>query len=321
MLEIETRSGHDVVIKRVTLINSGSRTFTLPRAFGPAWELPIGPGAMVHVLAGDWAREFTPYRIALPVGELSIGSRQGITSHIYAPVVGCLACASDPDGPAYGIALAWSGSWRLLVDACPSGIGFGWPAASTTSRPSFDSSRERRSRPRHPWRLRAGRAAGVRRRWHDYQRSWLARDLDVHQASDHLQLLVRHHVRCPSPISSSPSPIAPPSSGSRPSSSTTAGSPAGPSDRTGLGNWWPDPVKFPDGLDPLISGVLARGMRFGIWVEPEAVSPDADILRRPPRLDLSGGRQAAGHSAEPVRPRLRPSRGRGVDRSIGCADC
>jgi alpha-galactosidase len=53
-------------------------------------------------------------------------------------------------------------------------------------------------------------------------------------------------------------------------------------DRRGLGNWWPDPLTFPDGLDPLISGVLDRGLRFGLWVEPEAVSPDADVLRDHP---------------------------------------
>ena len=53
-------------------------------------------------------------------------------------------------------------------------------------------------------------------------------------------------------------------------------------DRRGLGNWWPDPLAFPDGLDPLISGVVDHGLRFGIWVEPEAVSPDADVLRDHP---------------------------------------
>ena len=85
-----------------------------------------------------------------------------------------------------------------------------------------------------------------------------------------------------SPISSSPSPTAPPSLVPKSSSSTTAGSLAGPATEAGLGNWWPDPIKFPDGLDPLITGVLARGLRFGIWVEPEAVSPDAEILAEHP---------------------------------------
>ena len=91
-----------MVIKQVTLTNRSHRPVTFP-AFSPAWELPIGPGAIMHVLAGEWAREFTAYRIFLPVGELSIGSRQGITSHHYAPAL-CLASPAEPDGPAYGIA-------------------------------------------------------------------------------------------------------------------------------------------------------------------------------------------------------------------------
>jgi alpha-galactosidase len=46
----------------------------------------------------------------------------------------------------------------------------------------------------------------------------------------------------------------------------------------GLGDWWVDPRKFPDGLDPLIDAVRSRGMKFGIWVEPEMVNPGADLF-------------------------------------------
>jgi alpha-galactosidase len=53
-------------------------------------------------------------------------------------------------------------------------------------------------------------------------------------------------------------------------------------DTGGLGDWWPDEQKFPDGLDPLITGVLSRGMRFGIWVEPEAVSPSSHLFQAHP---------------------------------------
>jgi alpha-galactosidase len=252
VLEIEASREHDVVTKRVTLFNSGSRAITLPRAFGPAWELPIGPGAVVDALGGDWGREFTAYRISLPVGELSLGSRQGITSHVYAPVVR-VAAAGDPDGPAYGIALAWSGSWRLLVDSPPFRervrVAGGVDDESTVIR--LDPGEAFTTPPTLGVFARDG-AAGVRRRWHDYQRGWLARDLGLAQR-----------------------PIV--------YNSWYATEFAGRTDdRRGLGNWWPDPVAFPERLDPLISGVVDHGLRFGIWVEPEAVSPDADVLRDHP---------------------------------------
>lgn len=50
----------------------------------------------------------------------------------------------------------------------------------------------------------------------------------------------------------------------------------------GLGDWWVDPVKFPDGLAPLITRVRELGMDFGIWVEPEMVNPDSDLFAEHP---------------------------------------
>ncbi len=50
-------------------------------------------------------------------------------------------------------------------------------------------------------------------------------------------------------------------------------------DRTSLGDWTISPDLFPAGLDPLIAHVEALGMDFGLWVEPEMVSPDSDLYR------------------------------------------
>lgn len=54
------------------------------------------------------------------------------------------------------------------------------------------------------------------------------------------------------------------------------------SDRAGLGDWTPNPQRFPDGLGPLARHVHGLGMRFGIWVEPEMVNPDSDLYRAHP---------------------------------------
>ncbi|QLC25370.1 alpha-galactosidase [Parasphingopyxis algicola] len=53
-------------------------------------------------------------------------------------------------------------------------------------------------------------------------------------------------------------------------------------DRTSLGDWTVSPDLFPDGLDPLIAHVEKLGMDFGLWVEPEMVSPDSDLYRAHP---------------------------------------
>ncbi|KAI8876794.1 glycoside hydrolase family 36 protein, partial [Backusella circina FSU 941] len=54
------------------------------------------------------------------------------------------------------------------------------------------------------------------------------------------------------------------------------------SDNAGLGDWYVDKTKFPDGLKPLSDKVHALGMKFGLWFEPEMVNPDSDLYRAHP---------------------------------------
>jgi alpha-galactosidase len=53
-------------------------------------------------------------------------------------------------------------------------------------------------------------------------------------------------------------------------------------DHAGLGDWYVNKEKFPNGLKPLIDKVHALGMDFGLWVEPEMVNPDSDLYRAHP---------------------------------------
>ena len=53
-------------------------------------------------------------------------------------------------------------------------------------------------------------------------------------------------------------------------------------DTTSLGDWFVSPQVFPNGLAPLIARVHELGMDFGLWVEPEMVSPDSDLYRAHP---------------------------------------
>jgi alpha-galactosidase len=53
-------------------------------------------------------------------------------------------------------------------------------------------------------------------------------------------------------------------------------------DSRGLGDWYVDNDIWPDGLTALIENVRARGMEFGLWVEPEMVNEDSDVIRAHP---------------------------------------
>ncbi len=65
-------------------------------------------------------------------------------------------------------------------------------------------------------------------------------------------------------------------------------------DRGGLSLWEVDRRKYPQGLDPLIAHVRGEGMDFGIWIEPEMISPDAPLLRAHPDWVLGGPDQILG---------------------------
>ncbi|GAA4729297.1 alpha-galactosidase [Flavisolibacter ginsenosidimutans] len=53
-------------------------------------------------------------------------------------------------------------------------------------------------------------------------------------------------------------------------------------DHAGLGDWFTDPDKFPNGLNPLIQKINDMGMQFGIWVEPEMVNPNSQLYKKHP---------------------------------------
>lgn len=53
-------------------------------------------------------------------------------------------------------------------------------------------------------------------------------------------------------------------------------------DNSSLGDWVVDERKLPGGLKELVDGVNALGMKFGIWMEPEMVSPDSELYRKHP---------------------------------------
>ena len=81
-------------------------------------------------------------------------------------------------------------------------------------------------------------------------------------------------------------------------------------DTSGLGDWEPDPVTYPDGLAPLARAVEALGMEFGLWVEPEMISPDSDLYRAHPdwALALPGRAQPTARHQLVIDMRLRQVR-------------
>ena len=243
----------------------------------------MGPGSRVDYLAGAWAREFTPYQVLLPAGELSFGSRTGTTSFSCSPTIRVAGLESDAGvgSPTYGISLAWSGSWRMLVDAPPFRDRVRVAGGTDDESGVITLEPGESFGPPAMLGVLAADGPGVMHRWHRYQRdvlarstglehrpivynSWYATGFDVRL--DHQAALAQRAADLGVEVFV-----------------VDDGWFVGrDDDRGGLGDWRPDPHEFPAGLGPLVDTVVERGMRFGIWVEPEAVSPGSELYRDHP---------------------------------------
>lgn len=54
------------------------------------------------------------------------------------------------------------------------------------------------------------------------------------------------------------------------------------SDTTSLGDWFVDETKLPNGLSALSDKIHALGLQFGLWIEPEMVSPASELYQAHP---------------------------------------
>ncbi|RDY72357.1 alpha-galactosidase [Halobacillus trueperi] len=53
-------------------------------------------------------------------------------------------------------------------------------------------------------------------------------------------------------------------------------------DTTSLGDWFVDYKKLPNGIGTLAEKVKAKGLQFGLWFEPEMISPESELMKQHP---------------------------------------
>lgn len=58
-------------------------------------------------------------------------------------------------------------------------------------------------------------------------------------------------------------------------------------DFAGLGDWWPNLKKLPEGIAGLSQKINELGLDFGLWFEPEMVNKDSDLYRNHPEWTLA----------------------------------
>ncbi|WP_316750299.1 alpha-galactosidase [Streptomyces herbicida] len=271
----------DVIERWVTVGNQGHARVELLRADPATWTLPDREGWRLSQLHGRWAAESLLTRAPLTHGEKVIGSRRGHTGHQHLPWVALDTDATEEQGEVYGCALGWSGSWRIGVAQLPDA------RVQITGGAGYDDSGllmlaegESYTSPVFAGLWSDGGFGGASRAWHAYQRahvipdadrdrpvlfnSWEATNFDI---SEEQQATLARRAA---------------SIGVELFVVDDGWFGARTSDRAGLGDWTPNPDRFPNGLKPLADHVHALGMQFGIWVEPEMVNPDSELYRAHP---------------------------------------
>ncbi|KOX34225.1 alpha-galactosidase [Saccharothrix sp. NRRL B-16348] len=272
---------------RATVRNTGDSVYTLD---GLVLALPLPPRATELLdLTGRWGRERTPQRRPFGVQAHVRDSRRGRTgSDATLVLVAGESGFGFRRGQVWGVHVAWSGNHRTYAERVPTGdavIGGGelllegevrLEPGETYSTPEVFGScgdgldelsarfhRHLRSRPHHPTRPRRV----VLNTWeavyfdHDLDRLRTLADLGAEVGAE-LFVLDDGWFRNRR------------------------------DDTTGLGDWHVDERVWPDGLHPLVDHVRSLGLDFGLWVEPEMVSADSDLLRAHPDWVLStGGRR------------------------------
>ena len=57
-------------------------------------------------------------------------------------------------------------------------------------------------------------------------------------------------------------------------------------DKAGLGDWQETKSKLPGGIGPVIKSAEEKGIKFGIWIEPEMVNPKSELYEKHPEWVL-----------------------------------
>ena len=250
------------------------------------WVSPVAleaRGDDILAFGGRWAREFDGRRLRMETGLWASESRTGRTSHHAPPflVVG-EAGFGERQGEVLGLHLAWSGDHRLFVERLRDGriqIQAGelfWPGervvppGETHLTPTLHVARSDHglnglSDRLHPFvrdRILDGRLRGKPRPVHF--NTWEA-------------VYFRHDLEELKALADSAAAV-----GAERFVLDDGWFRGRNDDTAALGDWTPDPIKYPNGLAPLIDHVRGLGLEFGLWVEPEMANADSDLLRAHP---------------------------------------
>ncbi|MNM65433.1 Alpha-galactosidase [compost metagenome] len=272
----------DAIARSARLRNESGEPIQLERALSASVDFPDASYDALY-LSGAWARERHVQRRRLAPGVTGISSRRGSSSHQQNPFLALLRPdATEQQGEVYGFSLVYSGNFTAEAEV----EQFGTTRVSIGINP-FDFT----------WKLAPGESfqtpeavlvysaeglGGMSRTYHRLYRTRLCRGQFRDQERP---ILVNNWEATYFDFNAD-----------KIEAIAKAGSKLGielfvlddgwfgrrDRDNSSLGDWFEDRRKLPDGLADLAHRVKDNGLQFGLWFEPEMVSPDSDLYRAHP---------------------------------------
>ncbi len=272
----------DVLVRNARIVNAGKQPFHLKKAFSFCVDLPDRNYKLLR-LHGAWTRERTPEITDLGHGIIRLQSLCGASSFGIHPFLGLLdQDCSETKGICYGVQLVYSGNFALTAERnafgtvrlgggindeqfcweVESGKSFVTPQAllcyserglGELSREYADLIREKIMNPAFAFAPRPIVINNWEATYFDFDRDKLFSIID-----EAAKLGVDTFVLDDGWF------------GKR------------DSDSSGLGDWYVNEKKLVGGLTAVIDRCKMNGLKFGLWFEPEMVSPDSDLYRTHP---------------------------------------
>lgn len=283
---------------RWTRVTNGGTTgaVTVREVASASWDVPPDHYDMV-TLAGAWARERHVVRAALTAGRHAVETRSGASSHQTSPFLAvCEPEADETVGQVWATGLLYSGNFVAACDVdqyqtCRTSIGIAGYRGHLAPGESFATPvaalvySERGFGGMSDVFHHLLREGIVPSRWRAEPRktvinSWEGMYFDI--SAERIATLARNGRDIGAELL-----VLDDGWFSRRRDDTTS-----------LGDWWINRELFPDGLAPVAEAVRAEGLEFGLWIEPEMVSPESDLYRAHPDwcLHIPGRERTVGRN-------------------------
>ncbi|MBO6053610.1 MAG: alpha-galactosidase [Clostridia bacterium] len=298
-----------VIVRRAAAENPTSGPLTIERIASASLDFAtwMEPAELLH-LWGTWGRERTIERTPLAHGTVSVSSRRGASSHHHNPFAALVtARTTETAGPAIGLSLVYAGNFEIAADTDPFGsirfqagiesTDFAWrlDPGDTFVTPEAvlaisGDGLGRMSRTFH----RLWRDHLCRGEWAKKERPVLVNNWEATYFrfdSEKLLAIAKDAADC----------------GIEMLVMDDGWFGARNDDRSSLGDWFVNEEKLPGGLAPLVERINALGLKFGIWFEPEMISPVSRLFEAHPDWALgTAGRDRSVARSQYVLDMTRP---------------